>query len=268
MPTIPVNGARLYYEETGQGAEAIIFSHGLLMSCRMFDDQVAHFRDRYRCIVYDHRGQGQSEVTVSGYDMETIFEDAAALITALDAAPCHFVGLSMGGFAGMRLASRRPELLNSLVLLNTSADPEPQDNIFKYRLMNFIARWLGPSLVTGRVMPIMFGQKFMADENRAALRETWKRRMINNNRIGMTRATTGVIDRRGVYEELGKITVPTLILAGEQDVATIPAKAERIHQSISSSRYVLIPDAGHSSTVEEPAAVSSAIDVFISKLTE
>lgn len=268
MPTIQVNGARLYYEETGQGAGAIVFSHGLLMSCRMFDDQVAHFQDRYRCIVYDHRGQGQSEVTANGYDMETVYADAAALITALDAAPCHFVGLSMGGFVGMRLASRRPELLKSLLLLNTSADPEPQNNIFKYRLMNFIARWLGPSLVTGRVMPIMFGQKFMADDTRVVLRETWKQRMINNNRIGMTRATTGVIDRQGVYDELVKITVPTLILAGEQDVATVPAKAERIHQRISSSRYTLIPDAGHSSTVEEPGAVNSAIDAFLSDLTE
>lgn len=86
----------------------LFFSHGLLMSCRMFDDQVAHFQDRYRCIVYDHRGQGQSEVTANGYDMETVYADAAALITALDAAPCHFVGLSMGGFVGMRLAAAAP----------------------------------------------------------------------------------------------------------------------------------------------------------------
>lgn len=131
--------------------------------------------------------------------------------------------------------------------------------------MNFIARWLGPSPVTGRVMPIMFGQKFMADAKRAAIRETWKQRMINNNRIGMTRATTGVIDRQGVYGELVKIAVPTLILAGEQDVATIPAKADRIHQCISSS---LILGAGHSSTIEEPGAVNGAIDAFLSDLTE
>lgn len=267
MPAIQVNGVRLYYEETGRGAETIVFSHGLLMSCRMFDDQVAHFQDRYRCIVYDHRGQGQSGVAASGYDMETVYEDAAALITALDAVPCHFVGLSMGGFVGMRLASRRPELLKSLVLMNTSADPEPPENISKYRLMNFIARWFGPSLVTGRVMPIMFGRKFMTDDKRAVLRETWMQRMINNNRIGMTRATAGVIDRQGIYDELGNISTPTLILAGEQDVATIAPKGERIHQRIPGSQFALIPGAGHSSTVEEPAAVNAAIDAFLSSLT-
>ena len=59
---------------------------------------------RYRCVTYDHRGQGQSPASPTPYDMETLAADAAALIGALGAAPVHFVGLSMGGFVGMRLA--------------------------------------------------------------------------------------------------------------------------------------------------------------------
>ncbi|MEH6361036.1 MAG: alpha/beta hydrolase, partial [Amylibacter sp.] len=120
----------------------------------MFEEQVAHFRGRYRCITFDHRGQGQSGVSKDGYSIETLTTDAAALIRHLDIAPCHFVGLSMGGFVGIRLAARKPELLKTLTLLDTSADPEPLENGPKYRMLNFVARWIGLWAVIDRVMPI------------------------------------------------------------------------------------------------------------------
>lgn len=87
MPVIHVNGAALYYEEHGAGSESIVFAHGLLWSCRMFNAQVALFKERYRCVAFDFRGQGQSEVTRSGYDMETLYEDTVALIEQLGCAP-------------------------------------------------------------------------------------------------------------------------------------------------------------------------------------
>ncbi len=266
MPKIKVNGAELYYEETGSGPETIVFSHGLLWSCRMFDKQVAALKDRYRVITYDHRGQGQSQVTDSGYDMETLFEDATALIKALNAAPCHFAGLSMGGFMGMRLAARRPELLKSLILIETSSDPEPVENIPKYNRLNMIARWLGLRLVTKPVMAIMFSRTFLNDPARAADREYWKQQLINNHRIGITRATRGVITRQPVYDELDRIKCPTLILVGDEDVATVPAKSERIHAKISGSKLVIIPHAGHTSSVEEPDAVNREIIKFLDGL--
>lgn len=266
MPTIRVNGATLYYEAQGSGPETIVFAHGLLWSCRMFDDLVAALKDRYRCIAFDHRGQGQSEVTADGYDMETLYEDAAALIEALDCAPCHFAGLSMGGFIGMRLAARRPELLKSLILLETSADPEPTENVSKYKLLGFVTRWLGPGLVVNQVMPVMFGQKFLTDPARAAERQMWRERLKSNHRVGITRALNGVLTRKGIYDEIAKISVPTLIIVGDQDVATVPAKSERMHERIPGSRLVTIPGAGHTSSAEEPAAVNAAIKEFLSDL--
>jgi 3-oxoadipate enol-lactonase len=68
-----------------------------------------------------------------------------------------------------------------------------------------------------------------------------------------------VIERRGVYDELGRISAPTLVMVGDQDVATVPAKAERIHAAIRGSRLAIIPGAGHSASVEEPAFVSAAL---------
>jgi pimeloyl-ACP methyl ester carboxylesterase len=93
MPKIKVNGAEIYYEERGSGEETVVFSHGFLFNGRMFDAQVAALEDRFRCITFDHRGQGQSEVTKDGYDIDSITEDAKGLIETLDLAPCHFVGL-------------------------------------------------------------------------------------------------------------------------------------------------------------------------------
>lgn len=266
MPTITVNGVRLHYEETGAGPETIVFAHGLLWSGWMFGPQVAALKSRYRCITYDHRGQGQSEVAATGYDMDTLTEDAAALIRALGAAPCHFAGLSMGGFVAMRLGARHPELIRSLMLLETSADAEPPENQRGHRLMAFIARWLSVRLVQNQVMEIMFGPKFLTDWTRTALREECRRRLIANNRVGSNRAIFGVLDRAAVDEEIRKIAAPTLILVGDEDRATPPVKSQRISDRIANSKLVLIADAGHTSSVEEPEAITRAITEFLAGL--
>lgn len=266
MPEIQVNGAKLHYTDEGAGPETIVFAHGLLWSGQMFEAQTNALKDRYRCITFDFRGQGQSEVTRGGYDMDTLYRDTAALIEALNCTPCHFAGLSMGGFIGMRLAVSRPEFLRSLILLSTSADPEPMENVPRYNRLNFVARWLGLRLVISPVMQIMFGQTFLTDPNRAGQRGEWKKRLIANHRIGITRAARGVVDRQGVYDQISKITTPTVIIVGEEDMATVPAKAERIQSQITKSRLIRIPRAGHSSTIEEPEAVNAAIKEFLNSL--
>ena len=264
MPSIQVNGARLHYEEHGTGPETVVLSHGLLWSGRMFDAQVRALSSRYRCITWDHRGQGQSEVTAGGYDMDSLSEDAAALIEALGAAPCHFVGLSMGGFVGMRLAIRRPELLRSLVLIETSADPEPADSAPKYRLLGRIARYVSMRLVAGRVMKIMFGRSFLADPARADERRELRARLLANHRVGIQRALLGVTDRVGVYDQLDRIRTPTLVMVGDEDVATPLARARRIVARVPGARLVLLARAGHSASIEEPEAVNRALIDFLS----
>ena len=265
MPDIAVNGTTLYYEDTGPGStgETIVFSHGLLWDTLLFEPQLRAFRDRYRCIAYDHRGQGRSaDSDLRSIGMDLVYEDAAALIEALKTGPVHFAGLSMGGFVAMRLGARRPDLVRSLILMETSAEAEPADNVPKYRKLNFVARWFGLSLVADRVMPIMFSQSFLNDPARAAEKAAWRRRLIANRR-SIWRAVNGVIDRQAVAGELGRITAPTLIIVGDEDVATVPAKAERIRAGIKGSKLVRIPRAGHSSSVEQPDAVNAAIAGFL-----
>jgi pimeloyl-ACP methyl ester carboxylesterase len=263
MPKTNINGADIYYEEHGQGQETIVFSHGFLMNGRMFDHQVHALKDRFRCITYDHRGQGRSEVTESGYDIDSITEDAHVLIDYLDAAPCHFVGLSMGGFVGMRLAFRHPGLLKSLTLLETSADPEDANKVTKYKLLNLVARWFGLRIAVGQVMPILFGQTFLHDPAREQEKEAWRESMIATDRLGLSRTLLGFVDRESVRDECRLISLPTLIIVGEEDVATPLAKAQRIQEQIPDSELVIIPNTGHSSPVENPEAVNAALEKFL-----
>ncbi|MFW5709185.1 MAG: alpha/beta fold hydrolase [Chloroflexota bacterium] len=262
MPKINVRGVDLYYEDTDTDGETMLFSHGLLMNLHMFDDQIAHFKSRFRCIAYDHRGQGRSQVTKRGYDMDTIYEDAVSLIQALDIAPVHFVGLSMGGFVGMRLGARRPDLVRSLVLMETSADSEPGENILRYNLLRFVARWLSLKLIVNGASKSLFGKTFLGDPSKRDRLAHWKKQIAQNDRVGASRAAAGVFTRQSVYEEIETITAPTLIIVGEEDVATVPAKAERIHGQINGSRMVRIPEAGHSASVEQPQAVIEAMKAF------
>lgn len=268
MPKIAVNGTELYYEDTGPGStgETIVFSHGLLWDTRLFEPQVRALRDRYRCVAYDHRGQGRSaDSDLRSIGMDLVYADAVALIEALKLGPVHFAGLSMGGFVALRLGARRPDLVRSLLLLETTAEPEPAGNVPKYRKLNFVARWFGLGLVADKVLPIMFSQSFLNDPARAAEKAEWRRRLVGNRR-SIWRAVNGVIDRPGVVDELGRIKAPTLIVVGDEDVATVPAKAERIHAGITGSKLVRIARAGHSSSVEQPEAVNAAIGAFLAGL--
>ncbi len=267
MPFLSIRGVQLYYEDTGGPGEPIVFSHGLLWNSRLFDRQIAALKGRYRCIAYDHRGQGRSTAPPGKViDLRTVYEDAVAFIQALGLAPCHFVGLSMGGFVGLRVAARHPELLRSLVLLDTSAASESLWNLSRYWLLTATTHWLGLRPVVDRIMSIYFGQTFLQDPARAFEREELRRQLIRNPRE-VWRAMHGVITRRSVTPELGRITTPTLILVGEEDAVTTPEKAEVLHTRIAGSRLIQLPHVGHMSNLEQPELVNAVLRRFLKGLS-
>jgi pimeloyl-ACP methyl ester carboxylesterase len=266
MAAALVNGTSIYYEDTGGTGSPILFSHGLLWDSTLFAPQIAVLKERYRCVCYDHRGQGRSaDGAGPAIDMDTLALDAAALIETLGLGPVHFCGLSMGGFVGMRLAINRPALIRSLVLLETSADPEPLVSKLKYRALIVVARCFSLKMVAGSVMGIMFGQTVLRDPSRSEEVLAWRQHLMSNRR-SIWRAVNGVIVREGVFDRLGRIVAPTLVVVGEEDVATVPAKGERIARAIRGAKLVRIPHAGHSASVEEPDAVTAAIGQFIGEL--
>jgi pimeloyl-ACP methyl ester carboxylesterase len=263
MATRSIHGVEIYYEDSGGDGVPIVFSHGLLWSGRMFAAQVAALRDRHRCVSYDHRGQGRSGSSPAPYDMEQVYEDAVELLEQLKLGPCHFVGLSMGGFVGMRLAIRRPELLRSLTLIDTAGDPEPFLNVPKYKAMSLFARLFGYRPLLAPVMKIMFARPFLRDAARVELRRAQEAEILSLRQPRVEAALHSVTSRRPVLNQLGRIRTPTQVVHGAEDAAIVPARARRTCDAIPGARWVEIPRAGHTSTVEEPAAVTAALSSFI-----
>src|SRR5215472_4353948 len=257
------NRVDLAYEDSGGVHPTVLFSHGLLYSRRMWDRQVADLRTGFRCIGYDHRGQGESETTATGLDMDTLALDAAALVESLGIGPVHFVGHSMGGFVGMRLAARRPELVRSLVLIDTSAGPEPAENLPRYRRLEWVARWIGTWVVAGKVGAIKHGATARGDPARAADLRAWRDHLIHLGPVPMIRAVEGVMQREAAFPLLPGIRCPTLVLVGEEDTATVPAKSVELAAGIAGARLARIPRAGHMSPIDAPEAVTRELRTFL-----
>ena len=260
---ISCNGVQLAVEDSGGGGPTVLFSHGLLYSLRMWDAQIAALRPRFRCIAYDHRGQGESEAPLTGLDMDTLTEDVAALIDTLGIGPVHFVGMSMGGFVGMRLAARRPELVRALVLIDTSAGPEPPANL------PATAGWSGSRAGSGRARCWVGCRRSCtgrAPGRIPAAPRTCVRGATTSSgmdAVAMTRAVEGVLTRQSAMPLLPRIHRPTLVLVGEEDTATVPARSEEIAAGIPGARLVRIPRAGHMSPIDAPDSVTAQLRGFL-----
>jgi 3-oxoadipate enol-lactonase len=262
MPTIQVNGVKLFYKESGSGPETIVFSHGLLMDHTMFEPQRAVFEKQYRVIAYDHRAQGQSEDIGRGYDMSTIADDAALLIRALKAAPCHFAGLSMGGFAGMRVAAHHPELIRTLTLMNTTATKEKLLNRIKYACLAQMVKIFSPAPFTPISVKELFGQTTRRSAERRLMLEQWTGKLRARPK-NIAPSLQAVMNRRQFRaEEMAAIRCPTLIITGEDDTAQPPRNSQSMVAGIRGARHVNIPGAGHSSSLEQPVAVITAMREF------
>ncbi|HHO49377.1 MAG TPA: alpha/beta fold hydrolase [Deltaproteobacteria bacterium] len=267
MAQIKVPGAQLEILDTHEGDETICFSHGLLFSHELYQPQIEALRGRHRCVAWDHRGQGASSVPPGRIvTIETVTADAIALIEALQIAPVHFVGLSMGGFVGLRIAARRPDLVRSLILLETAADPEPTEHLRRYRALNLAARTLGiQRWLADRVLKIMCGASVLADPSRAP-RVDRIRGLLMANARSVYKAVNGVLERDGVEHELSQIRCPTLVVRAREDAAIALPRARQLVEGIAGAQWVELPRGGHSCTLEEPEAVNEALMTFLDAL--
>jgi 3-oxoadipate enol-lactonase len=270
MPQLHVDGATIHYTDTGAPRErpdapTVVFGHGLLFSGWMFRAQVDALRTQYRCVTIDWRGQGATPATRGGHDMDTLTGDAVAVIESLGVGAVHYVGLSMGGFVGMRIASRHGHLLRSLALLDTSADPEPRFSAVKDIAMAGVYPFVGVEPLMPFVRPIMFGPAFRRGQGSKPIVAEFRERLGQGDRWGISKAVFAVARRKPIYDELDKIGVPTLVIVGADDRATKPDKARRIAARIPNARLEVVPDSGHSSTVEQPAAITALLEKFLAE---
>lgn len=258
MEKATVNGTELAYVESGpRGGVPIVFSHSLFFDHRMFDAVSTHFSQAgYRVVGYDHRNQGASgPAPRERLDMDTLAEDAAALIEHLGLGRCHFVGNSLGGFVAVRLAARRPELLLSATALGSSAEEEHRLAEFAPLVDQLTAH--GTANLLDTLMYIMFGDTSLA--RRPELCAYW-RDFMSRLSPAIGDSAHGVIHRSRMIEELAGCRVPVLAIAGSEDHAYPQPISGRHIAAASGGREVTVAGAGHSVALECPDVVAEHLE--------
>lgn len=266
MPKVKVNNVELYYQEFGNGKETLLFSHGYLMNNEMFKGQIDRLKNTFKCVAFDHRGHGKSEVTPTGYEMENLVTDAISLIDKLELDSVHFVGMSTGGFIGMRIAIRRPELLKSLILMDTSAEKESKKALKKNNALLWVVKNIGYFAVINQVMPILFHTTFLKDASRKSEVKKWRKIITNQKKKGIVPFGKGIFARDNVLERLSDIEIYTAIIVGNHDVPTPLQYSKNMVDIIPNAELFIIPNAGHSAAIEKPEEVTNVMKQFYSKI--
>lgn len=264
---VTVNDIKIHYIEAGSGPETIMFSHGFLMSHRMYTHQINALSTSARVIAFDHRCHGDSENVRTKFGLQDLVDDAAALIRKTCDGPVHFVGMSTGGFVGMRLALYQPELIKSLALIDTSADHEDPKTLRKNKLLLTAVGVFGFRPVIKKAMSILMGASFLNDPARQDQVSFWKSYIMSLDIKALRQFGFAIFSRDSVLDDLKKQTsfVPTQIIIGEVDQATPVRNATDMQNAISGSKLAVVPRAGHTSPVEEPRIVTEILQVFFKK---
>lgn len=239
----------------------VLFGHSLLFNRGMFDAQVAELSRDFRCVNIDFRGHGASAIPPRGFRITDQAEDYRKVMDHLGIGRAAIVGLSMGGMAGMHLAVAHPSRVAGLVLLNTSADPEPASARAKDMALALMARVFGANaFIRKQVAPLMFGATFRAASPEVV--EAWMQQIATLDRSGLYRAVTMVMSRPAV-PRLGDIRAPTFVIAGDEDAAIPVNRMERIAAAIPNAELRILPRTGHISTVEQPEVTTKLLRVWL-----
>lgn len=255
-----VNGIETYYELHGrEGAPWLVFSHSLACNVRMWDPQVEAFRERFRILLYDTRGHGQSAAPRGPYSLEGLADDLAALLKQLRIQRPHFVGLSMGGMIGQTAALRFPDLFQTLTLADTTSRyPAEALPLWEARVRTAETQGLQPL-----VQPTL--ERWFTEDFR-------KRAPEKVAQIGKAIAATPVagyvgcsqaIPRINLTARLKDIRCPVLVLCGDKDPGTPPQMSREIHENLPGSKLAMIPDAAHLANVEQPGHFNRALEEFL-----
>lgn len=261
MPHAEVNGQRLFYEDSGQGETTVAFSHGYLMDHSMFDPQVEALRDSYRCITWDERGHGQTETTPDPFTYWDSASDVLGLLDVLGVEQAVLAGMSQGGFLSMRAALTAPDRVKALVLIDTQAGTEDPEKLAGYDQL--IDAWVAPGGPPQEVLDIVTGIIIGPDfAGTPEWHERWRR--VGDAQMRQIYAT--LTGRDEIWDRLGEITQPTLVIHGEADAAIELAIGQRLADSIPNAELVAIPGAGHAANMTHPDAVNPPLRRFLESL--
>jgi len=257
MPILNLDDIDLYYEITGDG-EPLLFIHGLGSSCRDWEQQVQFFAGRYQVIAVDVRGHGKSGKPAGPYSMALFAMDAAKLLQALGAAPAHVVGISMGGMIAFQLAVSHPELVKSLVIVNSS--PEYIVQTLKQRIQVW-QRFLIVKLLGMRKMGEVLSQRLFPETEQEALRTVFVERWAENDASAYREAMRAIIGW-SVATRIAGINCPTLVLGSEFDYTPVAEKQAYVER-MTSAKLLVIEDSRHALPLEKPEQFNAAVEEFL-----
>jgi 3-oxoadipate enol-lactonase len=257
MPIIKSGKARIHYELEGQsGSSVLVFSNSLGTNYSMWDPQAREFRRKLRVLRYDTRGCGQSSLTPGPYSIEQLAKDVLALLDALDFDRVHFCGLSMGGMIGMWLGVSAPERLNKLVLCNTAARIGTPDT---WNARIDTVQKSGMKSIAPAVVERWFSPAF--HQNAPATISSTQKMIEESNPDGYSACCAAVRDF-DFREQVSRIRVPALVVAGALDPATPPADGRFLAHQIPGARYVEL-NAAHLSNIEDQDRFNNEVAAFL-----
>ena len=196
--------------------------------------------------------------------MDRYADDVAALLDALQIERAVIGGLSMGGYVALAMLRRHPQLIRALVLADTRAaadTPEAAGNRLDLAAM---ARLQGIDAVVDKQLRGLVGQS--TRDRQPDLVERIRSIMTRSSVAGVVGALEAMRTRPDSTPLLGAIDMPTLIVVGEEDAITPVKEARAMQRMIPNSRLEVIPEAGHLSNLERPAAFNTALSDFIGSL--
>lgn len=262
MPSIERAGAHIHYDIRGEGPP-LLLGHSLLFDGRMWDDLLPALSKHHRVVNIDARCHRHS-TTRDRFTLWDLADDWIAIMDKEQIDRALLGGLSMGGMTAMRLALKAPERVRAMVLLDTSADPEVPRQRRQYRALAEIQRAARMDFL---VYPIV-ERKMFSPTTRRLHRDVVERGMgiiREKDPKVLYPAVRAVFDRESITDRLAAITAPTLVMTGEDDIATPPLRARRIADRIPGATLELIPLAGHVSVMEQPAEAEKKILEFLAR---
>lgn len=256
------DGARIHYRTFGQpDGEPMLLLHGLGSDNSGWILQRRAFGERYACIAVDNRGTGRSDKPHGAYRLEQMADDAAVVLAHAGVGPAHVMGASMGGVLSQILAVTRPELVRTLVLACTACRLQPwRHELFEGWIE--LAQARGMRAFASRNLNWLIGPR--------SLRRLWPLapvvaplaiRAPVHGFVGQCRALLAVDEAWG--DQLAKITVPTLVIVGSQDILTPVADSELLASKIPGAKLAVVRGAAHGFMVEHAATFNRTVLSFL-----
>ncbi len=200
---------------------------------------------------------------IGGYDVDNLVRDSLGVADAVGAERFHWVGCSVGGVIGLRMAAEVPSRVQSLFVCGASAEAEPIEKLAAYESLLLDTFAEHPERAIDRLMPILYGAPFLADPQNAAAVARQREIILSCGSARVARAAAPVLRRVDIRHMLPHVACPTLVAVGELDGANGPRKADVIASGIPGARLVVMPGIGHQPNAEAPEAFGEMIADFL-----